>query len=233
MTRDRSKFWMVLGVVVLIMSSAASSQGEVKSALGESCVSTADCISGLVCANSKCVGKLDAAKSCARTADCPRGLRCIDNKCIAKQIYGAWVDPVSGLTWQNPPAQKMYDWKDAKAYCSHLELGGYSDWRLPTISELRSLIRRCSANQTGGSCRVTDTCLSSNLCDENCHACEAKEERYYWPDEMEKAGNDTWQFFWSSSPVEDRVYNVWLVGFIGGIVYNGSVDDPSSVRCVR
>jgi hypothetical protein len=31
-------------------------------------------------------------------------------------------------------------WKDGLAYCSALDLGGYSDWRLPDVNELISLV---------------------------------------------------------------------------------------------
>ncbi len=33
----------------------------------------------------------------------------------------------------------LYSWNDAKAACSHLDLGGYSDWRLPDRAELQKL----------------------------------------------------------------------------------------------
>ena len=56
-----------------------------------------------------------------------------------------WHDPKSGLTWQNPPSDVRMDLKTATAYCSSLTLDGGSGWRLPTIGELRSLIRGCPA----------------------------------------------------------------------------------------
>ncbi len=52
---------------------------------------------------------------------------------------GTVTDNNTGLMWQQaPPADKMtYD--QAKAYVESLELGGYTDWRLPTIKESFSL----------------------------------------------------------------------------------------------
>ncbi|NPA66248.1 MAG: DUF1566 domain-containing protein, partial [Epsilonproteobacteria bacterium] len=31
-------------------------------------------------------------------------------------------------------------WDDAKTYCANLTLGGYSDWRLPNIVEVESIV---------------------------------------------------------------------------------------------
>ena len=45
---------------------------------------------------------------------------------------------IDGLTYQNQPFHLM-KWKEAKIYCLNLELGGYSDWRLPTRKELNKL----------------------------------------------------------------------------------------------
>jgi hypothetical protein len=63
---------------------------------------------------------------------------------------GTVTDNNSGLVWQKtPPADKMtYD--EAKAYVENLEIGGYTDWRLPTIKESFSI-----AN-LGGSLNVED-----------------------------------------------------------------------------
>ena len=54
-----------------------------------------------------------------------------------------WVmvrDNVTGLVWQKDTAPGTYNWGEAISYCENLTLGGYSDWRLPTVIEL-SFIR--------------------------------------------------------------------------------------------
>jgi hypothetical protein len=49
------------------------------------------------------------------------------------------TDHVTGLVWtQNLSAQSM-SWEKADDYCESLELGGYDDWRLPTLKELWSI----------------------------------------------------------------------------------------------
>src|SRR4030042_1163627 len=67
------------------------------------------------------------------------------------------TDPVSGLTWQKAPPSKYLSWEEAITYCEELSVAG-GGWHLPTISELRSLIRGCDATGTGGSCGVAVSC---------------------------------------------------------------------------
>ncbi|MBD3326874.1 DUF1566 domain-containing protein [candidate division KSB3 bacterium] len=52
---------------------------------------------------------------------------------------GTVTDLNTGLMWQKTPGEKMtYD--EAVAHASSFDLAGYTDWRLPTIKELYSLI---------------------------------------------------------------------------------------------
>lgn len=53
---------------------------------------------------------------------------------------GTTHDNETGLTWMTAPVHPQIYWDDAKAYCESLELGGYSDWRLPTMTELNSIL---------------------------------------------------------------------------------------------
>jgi hypothetical protein len=53
---------------------------------------------------------------------------------------GTVSDTSTGLMWQqDAPVIKMR-WNEALSYCESLPLGGYTDWRLPTKKELRSLL---------------------------------------------------------------------------------------------
>lgn len=52
---------------------------------------------------------------------------------------GTVSDLNTGLMWQQDPGDKM-GWSEAEEKLSSFNLGGYSDWRLPTIKELYSLI---------------------------------------------------------------------------------------------
>ncbi len=60
---------------------------------------------------------------------------------------GTVTDMATGLMWVQASADTDGDgtpdemnWQDALAWCENLELAGYTDWRLPNINELRSIV---------------------------------------------------------------------------------------------
>ena len=144
-----------------------------------------------------------------------------------------WTDPTSGLMWQVTPS-KNEDLPVGIAHCQNLGLGGLSGWRLPTISELRTLIRGCTATETGGSCGVTDLCLDRSCEDASCDSCPSgfgPINGCYGPPEL-PGGCDA---FWSRSLFNDPVYEGWgwFVHFAAGYVHESPGDGRYSVRCVR
>ncbi len=59
---------------------------------------------------------------------------------------GTVTDNLTGLMWTKDARITItqglghLSWKDAINFCNNLELGGYTDWRLPNVNEMRSLI---------------------------------------------------------------------------------------------
>ena len=51
-----------------------------------------------------------------------------------------WKDPDTSLIWQKHIGNRGYSWYDAKNYCENMVLDGFSDWRVPTINELSTLL---------------------------------------------------------------------------------------------
>ena len=49
-------------------------------------------------------------------------------------------DMYSGKIWQQSDDNVTRTWLEANEYCENLELDGFSDWRLPTIYELESIV---------------------------------------------------------------------------------------------
>ena len=86
-------------------------------------------------------------------------------------VDGLWVDSTTGLWWQNPGTEKLFTFDEAIAYCEGLKWSGQDDWRLPTIGELRSLIRGCPGTQTDGACGVTDSCMTEYCFGNECRDC--------------------------------------------------------------
>lgn len=144
-----------------------------------------------------------------------------------------WTDSISGLRWQNGDACG-FSWEQAKAYCGNLSWGGFSDWRLPTVSELRSLIRGCENTATGGACGVTDDCLAYMSCwNPPCNGCAyfggPGPGGRYWPAEL---AGDGW-IFWSSFQVDENPDTAWRVHFYNGLVSYNDADYSYCARCVR
>lgn len=53
---------------------------------------------------------------------------------------GTVSDEATGLMWQQADEGIALDWKNALQYASSSEFAGYSDWRLPSIKELQSIV---------------------------------------------------------------------------------------------
>jgi len=143
-----------------------------------------------------------------------------------------WTDPASGLTWQKTPASGYVNWQNAMDYCENLNLAERSDWRLPTIWELRTLVRDCYGTETGGPCAVTDACLEMSCQDETCYPCEYGEgpsDGCFGIPEL-PAGCD---YYWSSSHVADASDRAWAVGFSSAFIYKPRVYYSFHARCVR
>jgi hypothetical protein len=122
-------------------------------------------------------------------------------------------------------------WSAATAYCTGFMAPGYAgSWRLPTIGELRSLVRDCPATETGGACGVTDTCVDDVCLNAACGECPARGGTPYWPGGLAGNVND----YWSSSNYADTGgTHAWYVDFYRGQVDRLLTVGSAYVRCVR
>ena len=148
---------------------------------------------------------------------------------------GAWLDPTTGYLWENPPPVARMNWDDAVAYCNGLTLCGYGpgSWNLPTISELRSLIRGCPTTVTGGSCGVTDSCLGESCLSELCWSCDVLSGPgpggCYWDSALGRECS----LYWSSSSYGGGASYAWAVYFSFGNVEGYGKLYAHYVRCLR
>jgi hypothetical protein len=143
-------------------------------------------------------------------------------------------DSASDLCWQDPPSDSEVEWQAAVDYCDGLSLGGADDWRLPTVSELRTLVRGCAATETGGGCWVNDGCLDWGCWNEPCEGCDSSDgpglEGCYWDPVLAGTCN-LWH--WSSMSYADDATSAWEVYFYFGVVSTSVKSDSGYARCVR
>lgn len=143
---------------------------------------------------------------------------------------------VDGATWSSLSSKTM-DWYDAKNYCENLTECGHSDWHLPNIEELRTLIKNCDGAEADGSCRLRESCRDWDCLfdDDDCYCdCRKNNGGYY-----SRLGDDDKVSLWSSSTVpDDETDDAWFVPFGGACdeyddnFYKGN-GNYNRVRCVR
>jgi len=111
-----------------------------------------------------------------------------------------------------------YTWDDAIAkFGKNASFAGYSDWRMPTKDEMKSLVY-CSNG--------TITPLPDQ---KSCG------EHYYQSPTIDQQAfpNTTYNWFWSSSPVAYGDYGAWFVDFYHGNGNWDGKDNNGQVRLVR
>jgi len=113
-----------------------------------------------------------------------------------------WKDPKTGLEWQyNSPGQMT--WYKAQEYAASLSLDGKSDWHLPNLAELESLLDRNKARPEGRPPMREDVPF--------------RDERSYW----------------SSTTFERDTKNAWIIMFDGAYLLSYYKSNSYYVRCVR
>lgn len=166
--------------------------------------------------------------------------------------YDAYcVDSSTGLMWQNPMISILDPdypdgWNMANSYCNSLFLGGFSGWRLPTILELRSIVRGCLETEIGGSCEIVDGC-AGEVC-VPCTECNLLwlmgpgDEGLFLPEGMTHADpvNQCSGYYMSSTTILGSVPDscldqgcVWGLSPCCGSININKKDSKNLVRCVR
>jgi hypothetical protein len=155
---------------------------------------------------------------------------------VAETLQATWSDPATTLEWQDPPKKTTDFWQPALDYCEGLAWAGHDDWRLPSISELRTLVRGCEGTLSGGACGVTDQCLEDNC---KSDACECSGHASgdgpglagcYWAEGLTGKCLAAW-----SASTEPSGGRAWYVYFPTGRVRSDDLGGGiyHAVRCVR
>jgi formylglycine-generating enzyme required for sulfatase activity len=119
-----------------------------------------------------------------------------------RQVPSTWKDPKTGLEWQCQSPGEM-TWHEAQEYAACLSLDGKTDWRLPTLTELESLLDRTQARSDGRPCVREEVPFRDNLS------------------------------YWSSTTFERHTKSAWIVMFDGAYVLSYYKINSYHVRCVR
>ena len=68
---------------------------------------------------------------------------------------GVVSDLRTGLQWAAKDNGRDINWQNARAYCQNYSGGGYTDWRLPTVSELEGLYKAGIRHISGDIINIT------------------------------------------------------------------------------
>lgn len=134
---------------------------------------------------------------------------------------------VGNREWSELSEKKM-NFREAKNYCKKLRDNGNSDWRLPTIDELRTLIKSCPGSETFGACKISEA--------ENCLSNACISDRYCecGPNSMgEHSKLEDTAIIWSSSSKTGANDRIFIVDFLRGGISTNSVETRNNVRCTR
>jgi hypothetical protein len=149
------------------------------------------------------------------------------------QGSGVWLDEEPALCWEESASEGMTDGWSAVTYCEDLSLAGYPDWRLPSVDDLRALVRGCGDTQTGGACTV-EAGSPMEDCNEACEGCISGDGPAgggcYWPAEI---GGTCSSWYWSDSKLPENATFVWNVHFEDAAVGFMHKENMGLVRCVR
>jgi len=147
-----------------------------------------------------------------------------------------FVDTDTGYMWYIE--DRELPWEKALIHCYELSAGGYTDWKLPTISVFKTLIKGCVS---GTACNVSDNCLNDECLNEDCSCDPPNVENpdavtNFLPPELKKSLPDT--YYWSSSVHSNEIadgyyFAAWGIRFDIGSIYDSNKVNSYNFICSR
>ena len=132
---------------------------------------------------------------------------------------GTIIDKSTGLMWMQDDSGEGIVWKDALTYAENSNFAGYSDWRLPNVKELQSIV------DYGYSPTATDPDKVGPAIDPIFNCTQIKSE----------AGYDDYAYYWTSTSANFTkgrpYYYAWYVSL--GRAVNDEGEDFHGAGAVR
>jgi hypothetical protein len=149
--------------------------------------------------------------------------------------YAPCEDASTHYVWSQVDfIQADLSWKEKAVQCRESNFGGISQWRIPTIDEIRTILTSSEKLKTGGECPVTDACsdFSAGCFDEE------DEEKCIEEDGFETSLYDYGAYILSGTIADesDGVYYAWAVNTMDGSLTDLSInnsDNYSVSRCIK
>lgn len=126
------------------------------------------------------------------------------------KIQEIWKDEVTGLIWQIPIEQRKFTHRGASRYCSRLELGGYTNWRVPELKELQTIL-------------TPDAYKNIN----------SRSGQSYIKRDLLESTSVKYQWFWSSDFDSQNKSKAWHIDFSENKILKQYTSSESYVRCVK
>lgn len=123
-----------------------------------------------------------------------------------------WKDPDTGLIWQVQIENKTYGWYETQQYVDKLNktrYGGYNQWKIPTIDELKTILTKDSLKNKYSITKKT-----------------------YVKEPLLNSMTMEYQFFWSSTINENNLTEAYDVYFYDGTYDISSTDNEDYIICV-
>ena len=172
---------------------------------------------------------------------------CVEKRCYGQAYDHVIVDNKTKLMWEHYK-KKEGSWQSGKTYCANLSLAGFQDWRMPNISEVRSLVYDCPTIEKdnkcdikiGGSCGVTEKCLPCGITT-TClgKSCDTGNCAKY-PHSSTNNGCDWMKglvgsvyHVWSSSSVSESSTEAWYINFHLCNLKRETKSSSKQIFCVR
>lgn len=126
-------------------------------------------------------------------------------------LNGTISDNSTGLMWMQDDSGEAMDWEEALSYAENSQFANYSDWRLPNVKELQSIV---DYSQT---------------------SFPAIDPFFYCTNITNEAGNDDYAYYWTSTSARftsgEPYYYAWYVAF--GRAVDGQGEDTHGAGAVR